>query len=66
MLPPCSLEVVKDNHKGWSDESGKPLLCTLSYEKTSYRGGGESNVPRNPSHLVLAIPFKGNISQVYR
>ena len=57
LLPSYSLRLVKDNQKGRSEVSGKPLLCILSYKETGYRGEGERIVSLNPTYLVLDTPF---------
>ena len=50
--------VCKKVTKGMDEGSGKPL-CILSYIKTRYRGGGESNVSMNPEDCVVRLRVKG-------
>ena len=57
ILPLYSLPNVKSDKKRWSEESGKPLFCTLSYEKKGCRRGWEGKVSLNPKNHVLATLF---------
>ena len=41
ILPPYFLHVVKGVLKGWSNESGKPLLCLVSYKRRGSEGREE-------------------------
>ena len=45
ILPLYSMQVVKGYKKGWSEGSGKPLLCILSYEKTGTEREGRVKSP---------------------
>ena len=65
LLTQYSPLVVKNDQTWQSEESGKPLLCILSYKMTSRRRGGESNISPNPKDTLSWLPPLKGISFGY-
>ena len=63
ILPPYFLWIIKDNQNGWSNKSGKPCLCLLSYEE----GDARVRYPLTQKALYWLSHFIRGISlQVYQ